>query len=105
MQIQVWASGDQIQWSDLQLTRLLPAGLFGQDTDISAVKLWQSITNPPIFHRDVATQQDVGDVLVGQTTFGAFPQPTGQAAIAINDPTINNPGYTLITSSTKTFYV
>ena len=107
MKLEVWASADQIQFSSVTLTRLLPPGLFGQDSDISNVRIWQSITSGDgyAFHRNPVNGVDVGDTLMGTSGFGLSPNPPGKALLPLNDPAINSPGYTLVTASTKTFYI
>jgi len=105
MKLEVWSSAFQVEWSGLQLSRLLPAGLNGADTDISQVRIYKSVTADGLFHRDPATGVDAGDPQMGSASIGQSPDTTGIVTVPVSDPGISSPGYALITPTTAVFYV
>ncbi|MBI4376494.1 MAG: hypothetical protein HY549_08595, partial [Elusimicrobia bacterium] len=103
LRIDAWASGSQIQWSQLILNRLAPAGLNGDDADAELVKLFYTVDGN--FHRDLLTGANAADVVVAAGQVGSGGDPITRITLNLNDPTIGSPGYVLITPSTKTFYL
>ncbi|MDD5658257.1 MAG: hypothetical protein PHF00_13480, partial [Elusimicrobia bacterium] len=105
LKLEAWTSAFQVQWSGVGVNRVLPAGLYGEDADISGLHLYKIITPDGLYHRDPDTGLDVGDIKVGSARFGLPPDTDGRATISVNDPTIGSPGYALITPTTSTFFL
>jgi hypothetical protein len=105
MKLEVWSSAFQVQWSGLQLSRILPSGLNGDDADIQRVHVYKSVTPDRIFHRDPLTGINAGDPEMGSAPLGQPPDTPGKVTIPINDPGIFSPGFALITPTTSVFYV
>ncbi|MBI5884269.1 MAG: hypothetical protein HZB91_14330, partial [Elusimicrobia bacterium] len=105
MRMDMWTSAFQIQLSAIKFSRILPLGLNGNDTDVTAVDVYQSLLpfGDPAFHRDPISQENAGDPLVGTNHFGVFPDPEGRITVPFLDPGTGLP-YVLISPSTKTFY-
>jgi hypothetical protein len=93
----------QIELTGLDMNRLLPIGMNGADSDITAIHIYKSPSG--VFHRDPATGQDVSDTELGRSAFGAPPETSGRVLLPINDPSIGNPGYMLVDSTGTTLYV
>ncbi len=102
MRLEMWSSQFQVQLSSIDFNRSLPLGLNGDDTDLTAVKVYKSPDG--VYHRDPGTGQNAGDVLMGQSYFGATGTQS-RAVIPINDPALGNPGYALITATPTVMYV
>ena len=105
MKLEMWSSAFQVQWSGLQLSRILPSGLNGDDSDILRVHVYKSVTPDRIFHRDPLTGIDAGDPEMGNAPLGLPPDTPGRVTVPINDPGIFSPGFALITPTTSVFYV
>jgi len=109
MRLDLWSQepdgspGFQVQLASLDMTRLLPIGMNGADTDLTAIRVFR--TNDGTFHRDPLTGLNISDTILGTSDFGAPPETPGRVLIPINDPSIGNPGYTLITSTPTSLYV
>ncbi len=103
MRLELWSSQFQVQLSSINLNRILPLGLNGDDTDLTAVKVYRSLNG--VFNRDPVSGLNAGDVLLGQSAFGEDGQPSGRVEIPINDPALGNPGYTLITATPTVMFV
>ncbi|MBI5240835.1 MAG: hypothetical protein HY926_10215, partial [Elusimicrobia bacterium] len=105
MKLEMWSSAFQVQWSGLQLSRVLPSGLSGDDTDIDRVHVYKSVTPDRSFHRIPATGEDAGDPEMGSAPMGQPPDTPGRVTVPISDPGIFSPGFALITPTTSVFYV
>ncbi|MFI5345202.1 MAG: hypothetical protein ACHQ51_02395 [Elusimicrobiota bacterium] len=93
----------QIELTGLDLNRILPIGMNGADSDVTAIHIYKALGG--IFHRDPASGLDVSDTQLGQSVFGAPPETSGRVLLPINDPSIGSPGYMLVDSTGTTLYV
>ncbi|MDE2141999.1 MAG: hypothetical protein KGJ84_06265 [Elusimicrobia bacterium] len=103
LRLDVWSSQFQVQLAGVHLNRLLPVGMNGDDADLTSIRAYKSLDG--VFHRDPVSGQDVSDVVLGASTFGAPPETNGRVFVPINDSAIGSPGYALITSTPTTLYV
>ncbi|MFA5975390.1 MAG: hypothetical protein WC859_04410 [Elusimicrobiota bacterium] len=85
-----------IRWYSLDLGRNVPGGLNGTDSDISAVNIYTGDT----FVRDSG-----GDVGINNILMGTGVSQYGSVHIPLDDPTIGAPGYVVISTNPRTFWV
>jgi len=102
LKLEAYASDFQVQWDALRMQFEAPPGLNTSDGDLLVARLWKSIDPPsaPAFHRDNLTRLDQTDSMLA-----ASPIVGGVATFNIVDPAFANSNYTLIPTSTRTFYV
>ena len=85
-----------VRWFSLDLGRVVPPGLKGADGDFAALKVYDGAT----YVRSAA-----GDVSLGNTLMGSGVSNFGVAHITLNDPNIGSPGYVLVSTNARTFWV
>jgi hypothetical protein len=86
-----------IRWFALDIGRVVPGGLNGSDSDLTAVQVYG---NDP-FVRDSA-----GDVGINNPLLGSGTMQFGDAHIVLNDTSLPTPpGYVLISTTPRVFYV
>ncbi len=103
LRLDMWSSLFQVQLAQITLNRSLPISMNGNDADVAAIRAYH--TPGGVFHRDPATGLDVSDTQLGVSAFGQNGASGGRVILPINDPTLGNPGYMLVTSTPTTVYI
>ncbi|MBI3564699.1 MAG: hypothetical protein HY079_05840, partial [Elusimicrobia bacterium] len=102
LRLDMVSSQFQVELSQIDFNRILPVGMNGLDSDLSAIRAFHSPDG--VFHRDPFSGVDVADVPLGASTFGGS-GISGRVSVPINDPSIGSPGYMLVTSTPTTVYI
>ena len=107
MKLLVSCDGFNVHWFALKINRFLPPGsIQGSDGDVTTIKIWKDNGNG-VLDRDPTTGiiPDGTEILVGEKSFATNGDPGGTANIELNDPSINSPGFALITSQQTTYWI
>ncbi len=105
LKLVMYCSGFQVQLPSIKFIRTQPSPLNGDDTDITAIKVWKD-NGDGILNRDPETgyvSPDV-EILLGQGKFGISPDPAAAATVLLNDPEYNR-GYAVITTTPTIYWV
>ncbi|MCB4757669.1 MAG: hypothetical protein LHV69_11680, partial [Elusimicrobia bacterium] len=107
MKLIVSCNGFNVRWFYLKLNRFLPPGsVRGSDQDVKRIRIWRDNGNG-LLDRDPATGQipPGTEIQIGEKALGTGTDAGGSALIALNDPTVGNPGFALITAVPTTYWI
>src|SRR4029077_16738573 len=85
-----------IRWFSMDVRRDKPGGMNGDNTDFASVKIYSG---------DPYVRSAAGDVGINNTLIGSGVMQLGDAHVAVNDPQAGSPGYVLISTTPRVFYI